>query len=499
MLRQIPQQTPSRHALSPSKHGREGFKKQVEHRHARLPRDVNGTQDKQERTYEHPKLAGPQCVLVVVTFEFASECANRSCGHHREKRQKAQCGMPHGHEPQSRQGQAAEDLPRSHIFQQHQVSQSHKRQQVGEKLGQDSTVHKAVHGGVAEHATFGQEGGVQDEQKSQDAQVHRREQSGRLLLVSVDQQQVRRRHKHHPRHQRRVLHGVPSPKSPKAQGLVCPSTAHQDARPQDAHGEKGPRQHRLDPSGEVPAPERPDGVGEGNAARRKTKEQRRWMNGHPIVLKKWVESLSISELRKRRKVVCASGPRQSQVVGRFSQKQKWIEAKLEVPEVNSQQHDAEEGLNGAQHGHHFPLPRIGTAQDEQRQHVVPEHPKQESAFLSAPKCAQHKAHGHFVVQVLPDVLELIAMPKEQHENQGNDAQGAGGVCEECAATQGHVAAKERHSGEHGRRECQRHEASSKNCGPHPFAEVFHQASASSRWFCSLYFDGHFMSISVARK
>ena len=154
------------------------------------------------------------------------------------------------------------------------------------------------------------------------------------------------------------------------------------------------------------------------------------MNGHPIVLEKGVKALSISELREGSQVVGARSPWQPQVVGGFAEKHERIEPKLEIAEVDAQQHHPQERFNGAEHGHHLPLPVVGTAKDEQGEHVVPEHPQQKSAFLAAPERTQHEAHGHLVVEVLPDVLELVTMAKEQHEDQGDDAKGAPHVGEE---------------------------------------------------------------------
>ena len=137
--------------------------------------------------------------------------------------------------------------------------------------------------------------------------------------------------------------------------------------------------------------------------------------------------MSVCKLGDGCQVVGPRRPRQANVVGGFTQQQEGVEAELEIPEVDAQKHDPQKRLDAAQHGHHLPLPVVGPSQNEQRKHIVPKHPQQKPALLAAPKGAEHEAHGHVVVQVFPDVLELVAVPKEEHENQRNDPQGAAGM------------------------------------------------------------------------
>ena len=223
------------------------------------------------------------------------------------------------------------------------------------------------------------------------------------------------------------------------------------------------------------------------------------MDGHPIVLKKRVKTLPVSKLRKRSKVVSAGGPWEPKVVGGLPEQHEGVESQLEISEVDAQQHHAEESFDSAEHRHDFSLPVVGPPENEQCEHVVPEHPEEKSAFLSAPKRTEHEAHRHGVVQVLPDVLKLVPVPEEQHKHQGDDPEGAGRVREIGRPPQFDISPNERHRRQEGRGKSHRHHCAPEQGGPHPFPEVVHQASVSNKWFCSLYFDGHFISISVARK
>ena len=172
---------------------------------------------------------------------------------------------------------------------------------------------------------------------------------------------------------------------------------------------------------------------------------------------------------------------------------------MKIAEVNPQEHDREERLDGANDRHDLALPIVGAPEDEKRQHVVPEHPKQESAFLTAPKRAQDEAHGHGVVEVFPDVLEFVAMAKEQHEHQGNHPGRAQDVNEKGLASRGDISLEKERRGQQGRGKPRGYQSPASVGQTDPFTHVLHHASGSSKWFCSLYFEGHFMSMSVALK
>ena len=356
-----------------------------------------------------------------------------------------------------------------------------------------------MHRGVAQDAALGQEGGVEHQQERQDAEVDCGEQGCRLLPVAVDEQQVGRRHEDHPGDQGGVLHRIPCPKPTKAERFIRPRPAHQDACAQNSHGKEGPGQDGLDPRSQVATPKRAHGVSERHAARGKPQKQGWRVDGHPIILQEGIQPLAIGKLRDGRQVVGPRCPRQANVVGGFAQQQEGVEAQLEIPEVDAQKHDPQKRLDAAEHSHHLPLPVVGPSQDEQRKHIVPKHPQQKPALLAAPKGAEHEAHGHVVVEVFPDVLELIAVPKKEHENQRDDPQGAACMGQVGTSSEVEVSFPKRPGCHQSRHKCERHQEPAGVRHPNPFPQVFHQASASTKWFCSLYFEGHFISISVARK
>ena len=171
VLRQVPKDRPTGHPFGPRQQRGEGFQEMVEDGHARLPSDVDGPKHQQQRAYEHPKFPRPQGVFLFVAFELFAEGTDGGRRHDPKKGEKAKCGLSRGHQTEGGQCEAPVDFPRRVVLEQHEVTQSDKGEQVGEELRQDATVHKAVHRGVAEDATFCQERGVEHEQEGQDAQV----------------------------------------------------------------------------------------------------------------------------------------------------------------------------------------------------------------------------------------------------------------------------------------------------------------------------------------
>ena len=151
------------------------------------------------------------------------------------------------------------------------------------------------------------------------------------------------------------------------------------------------------------------------------------MDGHPVILEQWIQPLTVCEQRKCREVIRSCCPRQSRVLGRIPEQQKWIKSQLEFAEVNAQNHRGQEDLDTAQCCHCRASPFRRLAKQYQPQHVVPKHPQEKPTFLSAPKCAQDEAHRHCVIQVLPDVLELIAVETKQDKDQSDHGESGHGV------------------------------------------------------------------------
>jgi hypothetical protein len=52
--------------------------------------------------------------------------------------------------------------------------------------------------------------------------------------------------------------------------------------------------------------------------------------------------------------------------------------------------------------------------------MVPESPKEETAFLSFPKAGKDVLHGHFLVGVLPYIMKFEVVVKEHREHHHDD-------------------------------------------------------------------------------
>ena len=133
---------------------------------------------------------------------------------------------------------------------------------------------------------------------------------------------------------------------------------------------------------------------------------------------------------------------------------------------------------------------------------MPEHPQEKSAFLTAPECTENEAHGHLVVEVLPDVFEFIPVSTEQSENQRDGRKCADGVDVKGLTPNRFPSAQEGDQGYERGAERQGDKALTEAGDSGPFPDVIHQPSAwrsspMRTWLFSLYLDGHFISISVA--
>ena len=164
------------------------------------------------------------------------------------------------------------------------------------------------------------------------------------------------------------------------------------------------------------------------------------------------------------------------------------------------------------HDRRFERPWI-PPEEQHGQHQHPRHPDEEPAFLSAPETGQRKPEGHSVIEVFPNVLELVAVAEDEQVQQGHGGEDAAGVQAESPATQLHpVRFRLSHCDGvsdgrgQGRSEGQREEQASEGGRPGPFSEIgdvhgrrAQGASVASARLCdcSLYLLGHFMSISPA--
>jgi hypothetical protein len=109
--------------------------------------------------------------------------------------------------------------------------------------------------------------------------------------------------------------------------------------------------------------------------------------------------------------------------------------KLEVAEVNPNEHGGEEGFDKGHDGHYPWLPFAGGAGEYYTQYDIPHGPEEETAFLPFPHARKDIAHGHGVVQVIMDVLVFVQVIEEHVKKRGNDTDYSHGVHVECFACQ----------------------------------------------------------------
>ena len=67
------------------------------------------------------------------------------------------------------------------------------------------------------------------------------------------------------------------------------------------------------------------------------------------------------------------------------------------------------------------------SEEEHGEHQHPRHPDEESALLSAPETGQREPEWHGVIEVFPNVLELVAVAEDEQVQQGYGRQNAADV------------------------------------------------------------------------
>ena len=64
------------------------------------------------------------------------------------------------------------------------------------------------------------------------------------------------------------------------------------------------------------------------------------MDDHPVVLEQGIQSLTVGELGDQSEVIGIEGPGQAEILRGFAQEEKGVEAKLEIPEIEAEEHGA---------------------------------------------------------------------------------------------------------------------------------------------------------------
>ena len=111
---------------------------------------------------------------------------------------------------------------------------------------------------------------------------------------------------------------------------------------------------------------------------------------------------------------------------------------------------------------------------------MPEHPQQKAAFLSAPKRRNLKAQRHRVVEVLPHVLELVAVVQDEDIHQNDDREKRERMGEKGHPSDAHpsliplpqAAFEVAKKSEKGCCEAKCDEYTAERCGPVPLTRVY---------------------------
>ena len=164
----------------------------------------------------------------------------------------------------------------------------------GDKPEADARAAERMHGEIAQKAASREERAVErerigeDSRKMRECEIRRAHASGR--------EQVDEDARSEPRHERRVLHGIPAPPAAPAEHLVRPESTDEDARTEERPGDERPASRKCEPRRAVRLfrQQRPQGRRIRHGEQCVAKEHERRMNCHPWVLQERIHSCAVS-------------------------------------------------------------------------------------------------------------------------------------------------------------------------------------------------------------
>ena len=201
----------------------------------------------------------------------------------------------------------------------------------------------------------------------------------------MDQQEMSCTHHDKPGHQRTVLHRIPCPETAETQGFIGPCTAHQNARSQDHHTEKGPGQSRLQPFVVAARPQSSHSKCKGDQCTGKAEEGDRRMDRHPVILKQWIQSFPVHEGRDALEVIGQLCPGQSYVFRQLADQYERTASNAETKGMDAKHHADQKDLYQTDHRHDRCLPVFGRTHQHPTENDMPDRPKDETPLLPFPK------------------------------------------------------------------------------------------------------------------
>ena len=164
----------------------------------------------------------------------------------------------------------------------------------GDEPEADARAAERMHGEIAQKAASREERTVERERIGEDSRKMR-ECEIRRAHASC-REQVDEDARREPRHERRVLHGIPAPPAAPAKHLVRPESADEDARAEERPGNERPVSRKCEPRRAVRLfrQQRPQGRRIRHGEQRVAQEHERRMNCHPWVLQERIHSRAVS-------------------------------------------------------------------------------------------------------------------------------------------------------------------------------------------------------------
>src|SRR5690606_4014494 len=186
----------------------------------------------------------------------------------------------------------------------------------------------------------------------------------------------------------------------------CPISSHEDSQAQNTRCKDGPWQRGAYPFAVALEPKSGDAIGKRYQGSRESKEERRRVNHHPIILEQWVQSVSV--LRDKFRIHL----KHRGVVHHLAKQDKRGTTDLQVDtrQYYAEDHRGQKGLDECKHRHYRRFPKAVRLDEDNSQCRLPEHPQEKTSFLAVPEGGDQVVCRKATVGIIKGVVVFKVVP-----------------------------------------------------------------------------------------